>query len=427
VVYNGMNGHPLYYRSTDGGATWDMQNVAIPGIDSTRYSGVSADTYTIDAQGNTVAIGVFPPQSWQDVRLWKSSDNGETWSDVAVRDFPDALENYDPAPGVSYTFEDIGEVDPLRPDSLAVLTNDGNGNILIDASGQAHVWFGRMYVMDDKFDDSTYFVYPRTNGLMYWKESFGPDSLQIITGALDYDGDGFIGIVDNEEIAPYGGGCISSFPSAGIDANGTIYVVYSALIELWRTNTGDENDEFYRHLYLIKSNDNGETWGPPLDISAPPYVDEVSTEFVECVYPSVPRHIGDKVWVLYQQDFTPGSAVWGAHHDVVENTMMWIEVDPADIPVSAFEPPKADPVFELALAPNPVASTAQLSATFEGGSPVLVEIFDLMGNVVQQQCFSQNGAGRQTLTLPVQNLPAGTYMVRVSEGGRFGVAKLLKM
>jgi hypothetical protein len=107
--------------------------------------------------------------------------------------------------------------------------------------------------------------------------------------------------------------------------------------------------------------------------------------------------------------------------------MMWIEVDPADIPVSAFEPPKADPSFELSIAPNPVASMAQLSATFEGGNPVLVEIFDLVGNLVQQQRLSQNSAGRQTFSLPVQHLQAGTYMVRVSEGGRFGVAKLLKM
>ena len=423
-IYQGMDGHILYYRSTDGGTTWDKQNIIIPGLDSTRYSGFSADSYNIDASGNTVAVGVFLSQGWDDVRLFKSEDNGDSWSDILVYDFPDAIQGYDPMPGVSYTEDDI-PVDTLAPNSLAVMTNDGFGSILIDPSGQAHVWFGKMYVVDTDFEDSTYSWYPQTNGVMYWKESFGSEPPRLITGALDYDGDGFIGISDLEEIAPYGGGGISSFPTTGIDASGTIYLAYSALHELYKTNIGVD-DEFYRHLYLIKSTDGGETWGDPHELTAPPYVEESTAEFVECVYPSVPRHIGDKVWVLYQQDDLPGSFVWGAHHTALENRMMWVEVAPTDIPTGILETPKPAPAFALGISPNPATSAVQLSATLSGEGVVLIEIFDLLGKRVLQNRMPNTGAGDQILNLPLQNLQAGIYQVRVTEGNRFGIAKLLK-
>lgn len=424
VVYEGMNGHILYYRSTDGGATWDKQNVIIPGLDSSNYTGFSADTYTIDASGNTVAIGVFLPQSWNDVRLYKSSDNGENWSEIVVLDFPDTVEGYDPAPGNSYTVDDI-PLDTLAPNELAVLTNDGFGSVLIDANGQAHVWFGRMYVMDDNYTDSTYWVYPGTNGILYWKESFGADNPRIITGALDYDGDEAIGISSLGEIAPYGAACISSFPVTGMDANGTIYLAYTALHELYKTNIGVD-DEFYRHLYIMKSTDGGETWGDPHELTAPPYIEDFLVEFQECAYPSIPRHIGEKVWVLYQQDDLPGTFVWGGHHAAYENRIMWVEVDPANVPVGVLEAPRPDPSFALSLAPNPAASVVQLTVTLSGDGAALVEVFDMLGRRVLQNSIANNNAGSQTVSLPVQHLQTGTYQVRVRENGRFGIAKLLK-
>src|SRR5690606_8591974 len=108
------------------------------------------------------------------------------------------------------------------------------------------------------------------------------------------------------------------------------------------------------------------------------YVEEFTAEFIECVYPSVPRHIGEKVWVLYQQDDLPGSFVWGAHHQALDNRMMWVEVEPADIPVGVLEAPKPDPAFDISIAPNPAVSVAQLTVTLSGEGNALVEVFDLL-------------------------------------------------
>ncbi|MFN0216893.1 MAG: T9SS type A sorting domain-containing protein [Saprospiraceae bacterium] len=420
TIYEGLDGHILYYRSTDGGATWDKQYEKIPGLDSSRYTGFSADSYTIDAYENTVAVGEFLSYDWNDMRIYKSTDNGGAWSDMIMRDFPDALEGYSPAPGLEYTVDDIMEVDTLAPDPLAIMTNDGFGSVLIDHNGEVHVWFGRMYVIDNDFTDSSSFIYPGMNGILYWKESWGANNLQIITGAFDYDGNGII-IPTLDQIAPYGSANISSFPVTGIGADGTLYLCYSAVNEQFISN---DNDDFFRHLYLMRSSSNGEAWGEPLELTAAPYIDEAIAPFVECVWPSMPRNIGDKVWVLYQQDYTPGTNIWGAHHTPLENTLNWVEVDPADLSVSVLETPKPNPNLALSISPNPAAETAQLGFKSMGEDMICIEIFDLMGSRVSN--FNLPSAlGRQTLTLPLQNLISGTYWVRITEGKQYGIAKLV--
>lgn len=420
TIYDGLDGHILYYRSTDGGGTWDKQYVKIPGLDNTRYDGFSADSYTIDASGNTVAIGEFRAYDWNDMHIYKSTDNGDSWSDQIMRDFPDALEGYSPVPGLEYTIDDVTEVDTLSPDPLAVMTNDGFGSVLIDHGGQVHVWFGRMYVVDNDFTDSSSFIYPGMNGILYWKESWGPNNLQIITGAFDYDGNGSI-IASNDQIAPYGGANISSFPVTGISADGTIYLCYSAVNEQFIST---DNDEFFRHLYLMKSTSNGDAWGDPVELTAAPYVDEAIAPFVEAVWPSMPRNIGDKVWILYQQDFTPGSNVWGAHHGPLENTMNWLEIDPNDLPVGLIEVPSFNPSLNLVLYPNPSAQNALLTATLVGSENILVEVFDMFGKSVFITNFSSE-TNLLSITIPVQNLLSGTYWVRVIEGEQFGITKLV--
>lgn len=428
ALYQGVvNGQLFYWRSTDGGLTWDKKQTVIPGLDSSKITTLAADSYTIDVNGETVGVAIFP--DWNDLLFFKSYDNGDSWEQTTVVDFPDALENYAGADGDSYTFDDIGYYDPNAPDSLAVFSSDGFGSLLIDDGAQAHIWFGRMYYIDNDPAANT-FYYPGMNGLCYWNETYGPDVISIITGALDYDGDTALSITGgNAAIGPYYNS-LSSFATTGIDENGVIYLVYSALHELFRSDWGAEKDQYYRHLYAMKSTDYGETWSEPYELTAAPYIAEEFIPFIESVWPAIPRRIsGDNLWVLYQQDGIPGTERWGANHTASENSINWFEVPTDDIPafVGAFNPPGADPAFDLSLSPNPASSSVQLSATFDGSTPALVEVFDLMGNLVQQYRLPQNGTGRQTLTLPVQQLHAGTYAVRVTQGGRFGIAKLLKI
>ena len=428
-LYQGVDGQLLYWRSTDGGLTWDKKHTIIPGLDNTKLTLLNPDSYTIDVRGETVAIAVFP--DWNDLMLFKSLDNGGSWERTIVNDFPDGVENYKPYPGTTYDIDDIGFIDPNTPDTnhLAVFSSDGFGSLLLDENDQAHIWFGYMYYIDDVFTDSTSSYYPGLNGLCYWRETDGTDNFRIITGALDYDGDSLLSITGGiAAIGPYYNS-LSSFATTGIDDNGDIFLVYSALHELYRSDWGAEKDQYYRHLYVMKSTDNGENWSDPYELTAPPYVSEDFVPYIESVWPAIPRHIGDKLWVLYQQDGIHGTDLWGDNHAAAESSINWFDVPTDAIPsfVNVLNPANADPAFDLTLSPNPASTAVQLTATFAGDAPALVEIFDMTGKRVQQYRLPQNGTGRQNLAVPVQNLQTGTYTVRVAQGSRFGITKLLKI
>ena len=73
----------LYSRSPDNGNSWDMIDIALPGMDSANFyndggQGIAAgDGFTIDARGNTVAMVTGGRR--QHTHLWKSTDRGQTW------------------------------------------------------------------------------------------------------------------------------------------------------------------------------------------------------------------------------------------------------------------------------------------------------------------------------------------------------------
>ena len=75
---------------------------------------------------------------------------------------------------------------------------------------------------------------PLTDGLYYWNETMATDSFQLIAETQDYNGNGIIDFpADTTCARPYGryGWSATSRPSVGIDASGTMYVTYMALIE----------------------------------------------------------------------------------------------------------------------------------------------------------------------------------------------------
>lgn len=423
VRYLGVDGHLLYWRSKDGGNTWDIKHQVIAGLDSTLTSNIGACNYTIDATDNYVAIGVFDALGWHDIPVLKSSDNGDSWSKIVVRDFPDALENYVPEPGKEYSEVEVNEVDTLAPTPLAMLTNDGHGALFIDPSGQVHAWFGRAYVADSDFTDTTSVYYPTANGIVYWKESYGSNNFRYITGALDYDGNGLLDITLNQ-LSSFNTAGPSSFPCAGMDAKGTLYLAYSAVHELYQATGLDGNDKLYRHTFLMASNDGGENWGPPLELTAPPYVEDFVVPVIEWVFPSIPRRVADdKIRVSYWSDQIPGSTIISAVATTDLTNINYLEVDKTDL-LTAISDPVA-PVVGMHLSPNPVGTeTMLLTDGFKDGLSARVDVFDQMGRRVQQYQVPA-WDNQQGYRLSVGQLAPGAYWVRMAQDGRTGIAKMV--
>ncbi|MEZ4963955.1 MAG: T9SS type A sorting domain-containing protein [Saprospiraceae bacterium] len=410
TIYEGMDGHVLMWRSPDGGSTWDITDGIIPGLDSTSYAAIGPDNYSVDARDGVVAVGVF--DSWNDVTLYKSFDGGDTWEDpVVVFDFP--LFKYVTDQG--YTVDDL-PVDDTAPDTLAIFTTDGSASMLIDNTGFVHMWMGETYVLDSPFDDGGSFYYPGINGLIYWSE-LDPETLYEITGSLDFDGNDTLDITT---VVGYGTG-LSSMPAAASDENGGIYVVYSATVERLEDDAGNN----YRHLYMMKSPDYGQTWFfPPVDLNYATDTDPDSNlaKISEGVYPSVYKRVSDKLHILYQRDLTPGAAVLktGTQADESADLVYIGNADAVGINNVAVNN------LELSLNPNPVSQgLAQLSFNLDQGGETQVFITDVRGGLVRTVQQGTLSAGPNYVQINTANLQDGVYFVRVQSGNLNGTKKLV--
>ncbi|NUQ24795.1 MAG: T9SS type A sorting domain-containing protein [Saprospiraceae bacterium] len=418
AVYEGIDGHILYYRSPDGGQTWDVTDGIIPGLDSTNYAFGRADAYYIDARGDVVAIGIF--NQWNDLRVFKSDDGGDTWTSSVVLEFP--LEKYNIDDG--YTTADLLN-DPNAPDTLAILTNDETGTVIVDEGGLVHCFFGLMYVQDADTTDGNWSYFPATDGLAYWNETRGENNAIVAASALDLNGNDTLDIAGIANIALYFTS-ITSQPSAGIDANGNIYLVYSAVMEGAQfLNT--EDNQHYRHMFVTVSSDYGETWSAPYDlINADIMTDPDLTDFMEAVFPGVVRDVSDSLRLLFQYDFRPGLVVRGDLDPAELNFISYVSVPLSDLGIVGTKEVVQPGYFDLKAQPNPTNGILNVSFELESQSETTIDLLSATGRHVVKLGQSGLGVGPHQFQFDLGALPAGVYLLRLVSDGKVSASRIVK-
>ncbi|MEM1217716.1 MAG: T9SS type A sorting domain-containing protein [Bacteroidota bacterium] len=391
-IYEGINQHLLYYRSNDGGETWEVQDQIIPGIDSSYYNIIDAESYTIDASGDQVAIGVFT--QWGDIAVFTSVDGGDSWLRFQLHDFP--LDKYD---GNGYTADDI-PLDPDAPSAIAMLTGDGTGSVLIDEDGLVHAWYPYMYVEANGPDR---FFYPAVSGMAYWNQTFGADSTRLIADLEDFNMDGEINVLG----IPSYFISLTSRPTTAVDADNNIYLAYSAFHEGF-TNTAE--DQNYRHIFIIKSEDGGETWSAPVDLISEENYAPLSTGSFECTFPALARSVDGAVHLTYQLDFVPGFHIIGDMDPANEYSIVYMEVDPETF-LNVEDPNRVEELAEQlwAIYPNPTSGLLTLTLPEFAQRGATLEMIDGLGRRVRQQKLAP---ALQT-TLSLENIPTGMYQIKV--------------
>ena len=321
--YQGQDGALLYYRSVDSGDTWEMQT--FPQLDSSNFISMSADAYAIHADGSTVAFAVF--NDIQDSFVMISEDAGDNWEYHILADFP----------------VDLYQIDSGLPDSLGYdfdgdgifaeyLNSDGAGDVHVDEFGTVHCVFGAMYYADADTTDADFSYFPGTNGLQYWREDFGNDSSVTIAYAYDIDESGTLDLED--EIAAYFVN-LAGIPSMGSDEDGNLYVSYSAIMENY--SSGTQN---YRHVYLVNSQDNGDSWNSQNACDLTP---DVEYDGYENVFASIPPRMGDTLEVVFQRDFEPGLHIRGDEDPMDLNEIIALRIPMEVIQSCAFDFGCTDP------------------------------------------------------------------------------------
>jgi hypothetical protein len=404
----GQNGPLTYSRSQDGGATWDIQHVVLPGCDSSFYAGFSAENYSIDCSGNTVVIAACDLMC--DVVMWKSTDNGTTWTKTIIEAAPIAAYNTaaDYAPLTSDVDGD-GVAD-------TILSNAGDMNVTLDNNGMVHATWSLMRCLDDDTTAGTSLgVFLTTSGIMYWNE--GMSAPAEVAGLVDQNGDGqFTLPAGNGTDLPfgrYGNGGLTIHPQIGFDGNNNVFLVYSAVSEA--TDTINYNAAL-RHIFLTYSTDMGATWSVAEDL-VPSAAQGGDGEYQEAVWPSIAKNNGNAVSIVYQRDpcpeyFVNNTSVYGPQNTSTNDIIFvsWTN------PVGVSEVATANSFSMSQNYPNPVNGTTRFELNLNANSDVTVELYNVLGKLVKTETLNNLNAGSNVITLDLAGFNAGLYTYSVTVG-----------
>lgn len=102
---------------------------------------------------------------------------------------------------------------------------------------------------------------------------------------------------------------------------------------------------------------------------------------------------------------------------------VWFANGNRSLAVDAGEPANAS--FSVAVTPNPVADVARLNIEAKTSANVQVNVINLLGSTIQNREV-QLVEGQNQLELNMQNLPSGTYIVRLLNGNSGASVKVVK-
>ncbi|MEP7263932.1 MAG: T9SS type A sorting domain-containing protein [Bacteroidota bacterium] len=401
----GQDGPLTYSRSLDGGATWDIDHIQLPMSDSNYFRGFSAENYHIDCRNDVVAIvaGGFDTG----IYLWKSVDNGNTWTRTTVFSFP-------------IPFYDAGSmISDINNDGIAdtIATGNEDPTVSIDNTGIAHVAFGRLLIWDAVTVDAINYD-PLTDGLYYWNENM--PAPVVVANAEDFNGNGKIDFPTPlpPNIIPVGrylGGLIVH-PSIGFDNNNDIYLSYASVNEMADTTV---YHCMHRHVYIKRSADGGINWGHAINI-VPSVAQGDSGEFREAVYPSLAKKVDGLgttacAHILYQRDPAPyvyeNNFGWGFNSQVewnadansipLPNEMIYAKVCNIS---TGIDKNKAEE-NSISIFPNPASLLLHIYINNPAGNSERIEIVNPVGKTVLVQPFST--------TIDVSKLNQGVYTLNL--------------
>ena len=404
--YMGQANALLYYRSNDGGETWDPDGIIIDGLGSDYVVTINALSYNFsNSVGSTIAFTYGFDQFGGFV--FKSTDNGENWDMMVAMESP-----IDP-------FDYPDEVDPFG-------AGIGSSAIALDSQGKAHVVFPRM-VRSYSNPDWNYYPWT-TDGLIYWNEDMDPLDSTIIstTGLQNLEDGGYLcGYVfgyDPEygtEVPtgqPTYANAMCGFPVISIDNNDNIFVASSNFSPDYLSGEG----YLYRHIVANSSFDGGQTWNGMVDLN-----DEVQFIFSECAFPTMPYYFDNTVYFLFQEDFAPGTFEWPNEQPEASENHMYMMSVPKSVFVGINENEQTLNSEMSDLYPNPANNSVNFSLIIENNASVAVHVMNSVGQIVLAENVGFMAAGTHRLGFDVSTLDAGIYYCTVNVDGQTTSRKLV--
>lgn len=406
VIWNGLDGAIVYNRSLDGGVTWDGWEL-LDGMTSAEYLGFSADTYAIAAKGDTVVL--VEGDSWNDLFMMKSTDNGDTWTKTTI--WPC---QYNLWPGG----------DSVSP----FYSPDGSLALALDKYGMAHVAFGHMRSSATVTGAKQWTI--NHDGMCYWNEympqlpeDLDPDTLFAHGNYIGWVEDTLLFYEPTSSFAFYYKS-MSTFPSITTDEFGNVFVIWSSMImDL------DVNNYHLRNIFARASTDNGTTWRD----SIVNLTGNIYFWGLECVHGSMSPTSTDQLYILFQEDTEAGLFLQSTNEGYqgqlapTNNQYRLIMPDKVDIiqpgvPVNE----QRKTTFMLSQpTPNPVSDLTSMKLMLTQQMAVMVNGYSLLGQQVITIDKGLLPAGRHDILLDASVLKPGIYFVSVEAGNQVETRKLI--
>jgi len=398
AVYNGLDGVLFYWRSTDGGVTWDKNGIQLPGLTSANYDGFSGEEYAWGApHGDTIYFCVGG--AYTDTFIMTSPDNGNTWSKIPI------LSNANKKIPASVT-----DISPWYTGDGAMACELGPGGIyhFVSGMGGGILQAGTKYILINR------------NGLIYWnsgmpmlKDSLNLDTLDSHGQLLGYYSDG-PGAADTlNTIQDYGGG-LTSHPQISIAANGNMTVIWDGITS---QNPEPATGNNFRHIWKREYNYSAHQWySDQIDLNS-----DISYIFMEFVYSSMAKSSSPgNVDFIYQTANTPGSAVYTTGLAVKTCNIEYRREVYTGVPSHETSKPFVGQNF-----PNPVSGITHFNAFLDKGSDVMIEITNIAGQKVSSLDKGYQAAGAHQFTIDAGSLQAGIYFYTVKVSGQTFTKKMI--
>jgi len=402
-TYGLDNNYITYSRSQNAGESFDIIDYLIPEIGPEFYNGFGGDQYALDVKGETIAIVIGG--AWTDVVLVKSTDNGTTWTKTIVKEHP-----------IPFWTDSILVDSASFPEFEGIIENsDQSFSISLDASGNAHIFYGLMNYSNGEINDDSWSYYPSSDGLVYWNEISQTE--EVIAYVSDSNGNDTLDIQPNDEdgvsAIAYYGSSLTSYPSSAIADNGDIYLIYSSIIEEFsqdQIDLGNFGDDIflqhYRHQYIMRSQDGGETWSTPYDLMTEATDETTGNTLQEGVFGCISNIVNDNVYLTYQRDMYPGLNVQGDEDPATKNSIVFMTV-----PIEGFESLATEEIkfsnSDFSIFPNPTANLININLA-NNTDLATITISNILGETVKTTTMI--GANSQ---LSLETFINGVYFITV--------------
>ncbi len=400
----------LKYNITTG--QWENKGSLLPGYDSSVYTFPSVYGYNIDARDSIVAI--VTGGIGEHIILWKSTDWGTTFTSTYIDRWPDT-------PNLA--------MDGNYPDTIFSTSTDGSVDVVIDENGKVHAFWAATMGLEILYgpDSSSVRWFPSVTSIGYWNEDHGEDTdgyaFQglFLDAAYDKYGDGAYNV--NDLSYDLAGGARYWYTAGATHVNGValpngrLLVIYDALVDSAFSIDGPNFRDVWAFYF-----DSTEWDTVPKNLT--------DDELRECVFPYAPARLdGDTLRVMFQRDEYPGTSLLGQHPGVL-NDIVVVSVPVDKIADGTIKPEgnnyytgvaDVNPVLPVRVGPNPAVEAVWIEVDERMTGRKEVTIQDVTGRVVHRRVTFD-----RRVMVPVDDLAAGLYVVRISDGRYVASGRFLK-